>query len=386
MLIPMADKTKRKWYRKKKYVVPIVILVLLIIFRILLPYIVEDYVNKTLNNIPGYEGHVTDVDLNLYRGAYELDSLVLKKEEAPEGHLPLINFPKSDISIEWKSLWKGKVVSEIILYDPVFNYIFEDQQKEDPEGDPQVDDWTKALTSLVPIDINHFEVRNGTANFVKLSADPQISLYMNQIQLQATNLSNVVNTMKKLPSKVTATAVSIGGGSVTLNADMDLLKTIPDMDVNFALKRADVTALNDVIKNFIGVDFQSGTFELYSEFAIADAYLKGYIKPMFIDTKLLGKDDDNGILEKLWEGFVGVFKFLLKNQGTDTLATRAPLEGDLNKVETGIWPTVLNIFKNAWFEAFKGNIDENIEFEDAERADEDKRKDRKKDDDDKDDD
>lgn len=379
----MADETKRKWFRKKKYVIPLVILVVLIIFRIILPYIVEDYVNKTLNNIPGYEGHVTDVDLNLYRGAYVLDSLVLKKEAAPEGHLPLINFPKSDISIEWKSLWKGKIVSEIILYDPVFNYIFEDQQKEDPEGEPEVEDWTKALTSLVPIDINHFEARNGTANFVKLSADPQISLYMNQIHLEATNLSNIVNTEEKLPSSLHATAVSIGGGGVTLNAEMDLLKTIPDMDVNFALKKADVTALNDVIKNFVGVDFQSGTFELYSEFAIADAYLKGYIKPMFINTKLIGKDDDNGFLEKLWEGFVGVFKFLLKNQGTDTLATRAPLEGDLNQVEAGIWPTILNIFKNAWFEAFKGTIDQNIEFEDAEKADNEQNKDEEKDDDNK---
>lgn len=140
------------------------------------------------------------------------------------------------------------------------------------------------------------------------------------------------------------------------------------MDLEFSLENADVTALNDLAENYVGVDFESGTFELFIEAAIADGYLKGYLKPMFINTKLLGEENEGGFFEKLWEGFVGALKFLFKNQGTDTLATRAPFEGDLNQVDTGIWTTVLNIFKNAWIEAFSGKIDEDIEYEDAARA------------------
>src|SRR5690606_36519056 len=147
----------------------------------------------------------------------------------------------------------------------------------------------------------------------------------------------------------------------TIHGNMNLLKKIPDMDMEFELKKANVTALNDLITNYSGVDFESGTFELYSEVAIADGYLKGYIKPMFINIKLLG-EDDKGFFEKLWEGFVGVFKFLFKNQGTDTLATRAPLEGDLNNLGTDIIPTLLNIFRNAWIQAFSGTVDKDINF------------------------
>jgi hypothetical protein len=137
------------------------------------------------------------------------------------------------------------------------------------------------------------------------------------------------------------------------------------MDMEFSLKKAEATSLNEITRRYAGVDFESGTFELYSELAIANGFLKGYIKPMLINTKLIEKDDDGGIFKKLWEGFVGFLKFALKNQGTDTLATRVPLEGDLNNVESGVWTTVLNIFKNAWIEAFKGSIDADIEFEDA---------------------
>src|SRR5690606_18132893 len=244
-----------------------------------------------------------------------------------------------------------------------FNYVFEDQEGE-KEEDADVGDWTKALKDLVPIDINHLSVHNGLVNFKQFSSDPEINLFIDNINLQATNLSNVVNEEEVLPSNLNASGVSIGGGAVTLNGNLNLLKEIPDMDIDFELQKANVTALNDLISNVAGVDFESGTFELYSEFAIADGYLKGYLKPMFIDTKLLG-EEDRGFFEKLWEGFVGVLKFLFKNHGTDTLATRAPIEGDLNNIDTGVFTTILNIFKNAWFKAFSGEVDEDIEFQDA---------------------
>ncbi|MGW1455425.1 DUF748 domain-containing protein [Salegentibacter agarivorans] len=357
----MSKNEKRKKYTKKRYVLPVLIVVLLIIGRIALPYILENYVTKTLNNIPGYEGSVSDVDLSLWRGAYQIEGLILQEENS-QGEKPLLDFPYSDISIDWRSLFKGKIVSEIEMQDPNFNYIFDNQEKKD-EAD--VEDWSKALTNLVPIDINHFVVHNGTANFVEISKDPQISLFLEKISLEAHNLSNVVDREKELPSHLWANAVSMGGGDVEIHGNLNLLKQIPDMDMEFSLKKAEATSLNEITRRYAGVDFESGTFELYSELAIANGFLKGYIKPMLINTKLIEKDDEGGIFKKLWEGFVGFFKFALKNQGTDTLATRVPLEGDLNNVESGVWATVLNIFKNAWIEAFKGSIDADIEFEDA---------------------
>lgn len=368
----MNNTEKRKRIIKKRYTLPILLLVLLIAIRIAMPYLLEDYVNKTLNNIPGYKGHVEDIDIVLWRGAYVVDGLILQKTEA-ETDTPVLDFEKTDISIEWKSLFKGKIVSEIEMHNPKFNYIFEDQKKEGPDGKAKTDDWTKALTDLVPIDINHLSVHNGTANFVQLSSSPDINMFLQHIELEATNLSNVVNRDKTLPSNLHATAVSIGEGSVNLDGNLNLLKKIPDMDMEFALKKANVTAVNDLTLKYAGVDFESGTFELYSEVAIADGYLKGYIKPMFINAKLIGKNDEGGIFKKLWEGFVGTFKFLLKNHGTDTLATKVPLEGDLNNIDSELIPTVFNIFKNGWIKAFDGSVDENISFKDAKNQRKDKK-------------
>ena len=356
----MSDTKKRRGFKKKRYIIPIIILILLIGFRLYLPTLVKNNINKILTDIPGYYGHVEDIDIALIRGAYVINGMYLSKGTA-ESQVPFLKFPKSDISIEWKSLFKGKIVSEIIMYSPKVTYVFEDQKEE--TGDADVDDWTKALTEIVPIDINHFEVHNGTVAFVQLSADPNIDLQINKLELTADNLRNVVEKQRILPSPIRATGVSIGNGKVSLEGNMNLVKEIPDMDLSFSLENAEATALNDFTNYYAGLDFDKGTVGVYSEIAIADGHLVGYIKPLLTDTQLIGEGD--GFLEVLWEGFVGLFKFILKNQGTDTLATKVPIEGDLNNVEAGVWPTVFNIFKNGWIKAFSGDVDNAIDFKDA---------------------
>jgi len=355
-------KTKKPAYKKKRYLLPLLVLLILLAVRLYLPTYVKNYVNKVLADIPGYYGEVKSIDISLIRGAYVINGLYLNKVDA-NTQVPFLNFPKSDISVEWKSIFDGKVVAEIIMSNPEVIYVFEDQQSTPKDGLPEVEDWTKALTDLVPLKINHFQVHNGKVAFVQLSAEPNVDLSISKLELSADNLRNVIEKERILPSPVTATGVSFGGGQVQLNGNVNIIKEIPDMDLAFSLEKANATALNDFTNYYAGIDFESGTVELFSEVAIADGYLKGYIKPLLTDSKLIGKED--GFLETLWEGLVGFFKFALKNQKTDTLATQIPIEGDLNNVETGVWTTIGGIFKNAWIKAFRGGTDDTINFDDA---------------------
>lgn len=355
-------KTKKPAYKKKRYLLPLLVLLILLAVRLYLPTYVKNYVNKVLADIPGYYGEVKSIDISLIRGAYVINGLYLNKVDA-NTQVPFLNFPKSDISVEWKSIFDGKVVAEIIMSNPEVIYVFEDQQSTPKDGLPEVEDWTKALTDLVPLKINHFQVHNGKVAFVQLSAEPNVDLSISKLELSADNLRNVIEKERILPSPVTATGVSFGGGQVQLNGNVNIIKEIPDMDLAFSLEKANATALNDFTNYYAGIDFESGTVELFSEVAIADGYLKGYMKPLLTDSKLIGKED--GFLETLWEGLVGFFKFVLKNQKTDTLATQIPIEGDLNNVETGVWTTIGGIFKNAWIKAFKGETDDTINFDDA---------------------
>jgi len=353
---------KRPFYKKKKVIIPLIILLVLVAARLYLPTWVKGYINDVLADIPGYYGQVDDVDLSLYRGAYTIKGMYLNKVDA-KTQVPFLKFPETDISIEWKALFDGAIVAELDMYSPEVIYVMEDQETAPGEESASVDDWTNALKDIVPLEINNFEVYNGKIALVGLMAEPNIDLQINKLRLSAQNLRNVIEKERVLPSPITATGQSFGGGTVNLDGNMNLFQEIPDMDISFSLEKAEAKALNDLTSYFAGLDFESGTFELYSEIAIADGYLKGYLKPMLTNTTMIGEEDD--FLETLWEGFTSFFKFILKNKGTDTIATEVPIEGDLNNPQAGVWPTIGGIFKNGWFKAFKGETDESIEYQDA---------------------
>ena len=356
----MTNNSSKSKKRIKKRYIPIILIVILIILRVLLPGIVKKYVNKTLANIPGYYGQVEDIDISLLRGAYVIEGLYLNTVDA-ETQIPFLNFPKTAISVQWKSLLKGKIVSEIIMTSPEVTYVFEDQS--DSVEQVQLDDWTAVLTNLVPLEINNFTVHKGKIGIVQATTEPALDVYMDQVEFTAENLRNVVQQELILPSTIQGSGVSIGGGKFDLDGGMNLIKTIPDLNIDFELIGADITSVNEFARYYGDIDFEKGTVDMYGEIAIADSYLTGYIKPLLKDSKLIGEEDS--FLSTIWEGFVGFFKFVLKNKSTDTLATKVPLEGHLENVEAGVWPTVINIFKNGWIKAFNADVDEDIEFQDA---------------------
>ncbi|MEP7377461.1 MAG: DUF748 domain-containing protein [Chitinophagaceae bacterium] len=361
-----------KWNRKKyqrllfgsrKRVILFSIIAALIIFRLFLPLIVKNYVNKVLNNIPGYHGSVADIDISLYRGAYVINRLLLYKDGNKK---PMLDFPTTDISIEWRALFHGRIVSEIEMIHPVFNYYIT-ANKLSPKETPGEDDWTKALRKLVPLKINHFTVDNGKFLYADILESPDINLAIQNINLSATNLGNVIDKSKALPSGVKINAIAFGAGKFGVTARMNLLKKIPDMDVNLGLQKSDVTALNTVSLASAGFDFEKGQFELYSEFAINNGYLKGYFKPMFHNIRIidrLGKPNSS-VLKRLWEGVVTFLGFVLKNKHKDSFATKIPIEGDLNNPDIKVWTLIKNIFRNGFIRPFSNEVDNDIQFSDA---------------------
>jgi Domain of Unknown Function (DUF748) len=353
----------RSYFKSRTHVIVFIIVVALVIFRLFLPLIVKNYVNKSLNRIPGYHGFVEDIGISLWRGAYVINGLHLFKDGNKQ---PMLDLPVTDISIEWSSLFHGRIVSKVKMYRPKFN-LYVTANKLSSKQTPDKDDWTKALKDLVPIKINRFTVEDGEFLYADILESPDINLSIKQISLTATNLGNVVDRSNILPSDVTVHAVSFGNGNLDVTANMNLLKEIPDMDVNVSLKNSNATALNTVTLATAGFDFEKGKFELYSEFAISNGYLKGYFKPMFTNIKIpdsLGKPNSN-ILKRLWEGVITFVGFVLKNKPHDSFATKIPIEGDLNDPNIKLWTMITNIFRNAFIKPFKSQVDNDIKLSDA---------------------
>src|SRR5688572_30340518 len=146
----------RNYSRRKKIVLTTVgvILLALVVLRLFLPTIVLNYVNKQLTLIDGYRGHVEDIDIALWRGAYQIKNIKLDKTG---GKVPVPFFEAAliDLSVEWKALFHGKIVAEIETEKPKLNFV-KGPTKESSQT--KIDkDWTVVVDKLIPFKLNRFE-------------------------------------------------------------------------------------------------------------------------------------------------------------------------------------------------------------------------------------
>jgi hypothetical protein len=350
---------------RKKYLIIGSIVLILVIARLMLPYFVTRFVNKVLADIPGYTGSISGVDIRLLRGAYSIEDLKLFKVEGIE-KIPFIDIPTTDLSIEWSAIFKGSIVGEVIFTNPKLNFIGGDRKDASGKTTNQTGedvDWTVPIKRLMPLQINRLEIENGSVFFYDFTTKPKVDLHLKQLHLLATNLNNADKQGTALPSKLKATAVSIGNGQLTINMDINILKEIPDLDMDMKFESINMPALNDFFFAYSKVDIEKGIFNVYSELTIEDGKIKGYVKPVAQDVKIVSwKNDKQDGINLIWQAIVGFFVEIFTNQEKNQFATKAELSGDLTSIKTKVWPTVWNVFKNAFVKAFEMNTDNTIKF------------------------
>src|SRR3954451_10278003 len=95
--------------KKQKAVLVFLFVVLtLVTLRAFLPEIVRDQINARIDKMGDYHGHVVDVDLHLWRGAYSLNKLVIQKATG-KVPVPLLDAPRVDLAISWREMLHGGV-------------------------------------------------------------------------------------------------------------------------------------------------------------------------------------------------------------------------------------------------------------------------------------
>ena len=63
------------------------------------------------------------------------------------------------------------------------------------------------------------------------------------------------------------------------------------------------------------------------------------------------QDKEKTLWQKMYEGLVGGVAKLLENKPREEVATKVPVEGNLENPKTSTWETVVNLIQNAFFKA-----------------------------------
>ena len=355
--------------RKKWLIALIILIVFLIIARIILPYFVLKYVNKTLSELKEYRGHVEDIDIALIRGAYEIIDIRIDKIDSVSNKVDTIPFFKSsqiDLSVQWSAIFKGAVVGEIYVTDPVLNFVKGKHKKEDVKADTA--DFRTTIDKLMPLTINHFEIENGQIHYIDKYSTPHVDIAMTNLQVKADNLSNVNDSAKLLPAKLIASG-DVYNGRFDLNVDFNALEKQPTFDLNAGLKNIQMVSLNDFFKAYANFQLDQGNLGLYTEFAAKNGNFKGYVKPIIKDLKVKKEGD---FLDIVWENIVAGAATILENRKKDQVATKVPIEGRFDQPDTDLWTAINYVLRNAFVYALKPSIDNEINIGKVEQVNTDK--------------
>lgn len=347
--------------KKKTWAIILGVVLLLVILRLTLPYFVTRYVNNTLAEVEGYDGSISGVDIAILRGAYSIHDLVIQKEDS-KIEVPFVDIKTIDLSLEWNALFKGQVAGEILLLHPKVNFVAGPTEEEQQDGSEA--DWTETIKELMPIQINRFEIKNGKMAYYDFSSKPEVNIFLDSLNMVALNLGNVEDEKDSLPSSLTLSGTSVGGGKLTLDGRLNLLKKIPDFDMNIKFTGMNLPSINNFVKAYGKFDIDKGHMHLVSEVKLINGKFDGYVKPLFRDVVILNLEKDMGeksAIRLLWEGVLEFGKEIFENPKKDQVATVVPINGHIEEVETEVWPTIINVLKNAFVEAFTTEFESNVQ-------------------------
>lgn len=353
-----SEKTSKTFFQKKSTRIVLGIIALLIIIRLILPYVILHYANKTLATMDGYYGHIDDIDLAIYRGAYRIKSIYLNKEDSvTQEQIPFFDSHLIDLSVEWSALFHGKLTGELFFEQP--RVFFTKDKAELGSVQKDTNDFRKLLKDFMPLQINRFEVSHGAIHYIDSTAKPVVNIKMDETYILAQNLKSVEDTAL-LPARVLAKA-NIYGGTLDFNMKLNPLAGEPAFDLNSDLKNTQLPELNDFFKAYAKFDVNRGTFGLYTEIAADKGKFKGYVKPLIKDLDVVGKEDRNdNFFSQVWEQVVGAAGVILRNQKKDQIAAKIPLEGTFKEVNADIVYAIFDMLRNAFIQALYPSIDYEI--------------------------
>jgi hypothetical protein len=340
-----------------------VVAVLLVAGRLALPYVVKDYVNGKLAALDAYDGRVGDIDIHLWRGAYSIDDIVIEKTGASRP-VPFFKGDRVNFSVEWKSLWKGSIVSEVEFLSPELNLVQGKSDRDSQLG--QEENWNARLEELFPFRFNTIEAHNGTVRFVAPGISTGDAITARRVEGRVTNLTNVIESGKETFADFKITAEVLEGAPAVVAGSVNAFAATPTFDVNLEVKKVQLPQVNPWLREFIKADAEAGDFELYMEIAAAEGKFKGYAKPILqnVDMYRSGEEEQSA-LKRVWEGFLDFAAEVLENDQADQVAARIPFTGTIENPETSLFATISSVLRNAFISAFARSLEGSINLRDV---------------------
>lgn len=200
------------------------------------------------------------------------------------------------------------------------------------------------------IKIARLRITKGTFGYVNKMTSPPYRVFVTDADVTLTNLSN-----QKTEGVATAKLQGkfMGSGSTIVDAKFHAEHSGPAFELSIRITDVSMPTMNDLFRAYGNFDVAAGQFSFFSEMAVHDGVITGYVKPIFKDITVYDseKDKNKSFTHKVYERAVGGVAKLLKNRSHEEVATRADISGRLDNPNVNPAEVIVRLIQNAFFKA-----------------------------------
>lgn len=334
--------------KKRYWLPPLIILVLLAILAVALDPIVEWQTRERLKMLePRYKVTFEDASLSPFKLRYVMKGLKIERQSAGGDALPYVQVERLEAGLYGRELLHFHLVMSIEVDKPRLNLIAA-KQEEEQQLDPKIPDLAEKLAEAIPLTVDRIQVRKAALLFTDKTNEDFPNVWIHEVDGTLENLSTRAALARGEPTSIalSGTIQESGELSVFLTAD-PLAKGL------FFAGRANVTGfelkeLSKVMASKTGVTASQGTLDLFAEFDCRDGKLEGGVKPVLknVEVEKARPGIGNAIKAAIADAAVNILSDRVGER--DAVATVVPLRGDIVNPELQLWPAVIGVLRNAF--------------------------------------
>jgi hypothetical protein len=209
------------------------------------------------------------------------------------------------------------------------------------------------------IKLDRLTIDDSEVGLVNKAKTPGYRVFVSGLHLQVTNLSN---HFSEGPAKATARGLFMGAGKASAAATFRPENNGPDFDLKLEIQETPLTTMNDLLRSYGKFDVVAGHFSFFTQLAVRNNHVEGYVKPLFGDMQVYDKrqDAEKSFFKKTYEKLVGGVAKLLENPPRNEVATKADISGPVGGKNTNTFQVIGRLFENAFIHAILPGFDEQL--------------------------
>ena len=206
-------------------------------------------------SLKGYHVTLEHAHVQLLSGGLTLSNLTIIQQQHPRP--PVADFPEMRFRIQWRELFSGHVVANVLLWHP---RIHVDQTQFVAEKNHKVpmrqEGWQQALENIYPFKINRFRVEDGDVVYIQDAKSPP--LHLAKLNFTTDNIRNIHSPQDVYPSSFHATVVIFDTGRAEIEGNANyLLEPFPGARTRFKIQNVPLSAFDAEIRQ-INMDVAGG--------------------------------------------------------------------------------------------------------------------------------